>query len=87
MFPYNQLRVLLLGIYWDSEIAGLYPRTMYGLLMLPHEGPWARVGICQWSCQYDYTSSHISLGEKEKGFLQGYDELWVEQNGIFGYAD
>ena len=77
-FPDDQLQVLLLGIHWYSKTTGLYPRAMYGLLMLPYQELWARVGVCRWSCQYDYTSPHIGLQEGERSFLRGDGELWVE---------
>ncbi|KAF2252741.1 hypothetical protein BU26DRAFT_208558 [Trematosphaeria pertusa] len=87
MCPDDQLQVLLLGFGLSWRTKGHYQDGMYGLLMLRHQEQWARVGVCQWSSQFDWTSPDLGMGDDDKEFLRGYGEGWTEQSGIFGYVD
>ena len=86
-FPNDQLQVLLLGFCLALRTKVRYEDVMYGLLLVRHEEQWARVGVCQWSSQFDWTSPYLALGDDDKDTLRGRGESWIEQRGIFGYVD
>lgn len=92
VFEPDELQVLLLGIAWSMTAHPNDPRfenIMSGLILIKGHNQWVRIGVCQWSHRFDWTTEHMSqvMTQEDKDFLRGHGRQWVQQKGILGYVD
>jgi hypothetical protein len=86
-FPDVEIQVLLLGSCWPAYTREGYKHGMFGILIIAQEEQWARIGVCQWSCEAYWEAEEMQLTTEEKLLLSGNGSRWVREIGVLGFTD
>lgn len=85
-FAQHEVHVLLLASCWPAYTQEGFKHGMFGLLLVEQETQWARIGVCQWSCEADWEAERLELSREEMGLLSGQGVEWVRNDGVLGFA-
>lgn len=86
-FPNDKLQILLLASCWPTYTSESFKHGMFGLLLLPQQEQWARIGVCQWPCEVVWTEEEMDSTTEDELLLSGNGSSWVEKSGILGFVD